>query len=224
MSVALATNSIVNLGPQYTKLLKSPNMKKFLCALWGIALALTFVGCSSDDGEESRGGNGNGGNNGSNTDYIATTQVKELTLPNKYWDKISAGHYLLYEDYTRRFYLSYSGETVYLSVQMRSGGKYQTALINETVGGIKTFPNIQKLDDLNQAQKAEAKQGCYYRNASTYKNPGYYSSSSYYPDCGFIAWFVTETNEELFVRIRTTGYSLDKEGTLESISIEYQLF
>lgn len=200
-------------------------MKKFLCALCGIALALTYVGCSSDDGEENGGDGGNGGNSGSNTDYIATSQVNKLTLPNKYWDKISAGHYLIYEDYHRRYYLSYSGETVYLSVQMRLNGQYQVARIDETVGGIKTFPDIQKLEDLDQAQKAEAKQDCYYRNVSTdYINPGYYSSSSFYPDCGFIAWFVTETNEELFVRIRTTGYTLDKEGTLESISIEYQLF
>ncbi len=200
-------------------------MKKFLYALCGIALAFVFTGCSSDDGEESGGGSGNGGNSGSNTDYIATTQIKKLTLPNKYWDKLSAGHYLIYEDYNRRYYLSYSGETVYLSVQIRSDGQYRTAEINETVGGIKTFSDIQKLEDLNQTQKADAKQDCYYRNVSThYKDPGYYSSSKFYPGCGFIAWFVTETNEELFVRIRTTGYTLDKGGTLESISIEYQLY
>lgn len=194
-------------------------MKKILFAIYCMACALALSGCSSDDDS----GNEPGQNPGNNTDYIATTNVKRLKFTNS---SENSQYYLIYEDYNRRYALQMSFGDIRLYSYIRKDGSYTNdTTIDKSIGGIKMFLNIANLQELTETDKVAAKQGCRYHNYTQSATVlDHYSYTDFTPGCGYIAWFVTETGEELFVRIRTTGYTLASDGSLESVSIEYQLF
>lgn len=48
--------------------------------------------------------------------------------------------------------------------------------------------------------------------------------STVQPNHGYAAFFTTEENEVKYLRIFIEGYTLDHSGTLESITIQYQLY
>lgn len=51
-----------------------------------------------------------------------------------------------------------------------------------------------------------------------------YKYSTVQPNHGYAAFFTTEENEVKYLRIFIEGYTLDHSGTLESITIQYQLY
>lgn len=233
MSVALATNSIVNLGPQYTKLLKSPNMKKFLCALWGIALALTYVGCSSDDREE------NGGDGGS-TDYIVTKDLKQRTFANdvtahnqfndnthRYYHLTLEGN-IIYEDFNVRYRLAGEAGEFRLKYYQRENGKFNT--LNNSISekaGIIEVPDISSIEEISESYKNK---NDILANSSVHSWKAFLSGSysmayaAFQPGCGYVIMLTTGPGEEIYIRMRATNYTLDDESALETVTLEYQLF
>lgn len=196
-------------------------MKKFLFALCSFALALSFAACSSDDGEENGGNSENGGNNGNSKDYIATTQKKTIKI-----DVNSGSLYTIYEDYFYRHKLQAHNGDILLKTYFRSDNSYVNNInMNKEVGGIGAFEHIDDLQDLTLDLVPEAKSKSFYHNyIYSESNQYHYAYADFSPGCGFIVWFTTENDEELYVRMRSTGYTLDNEGTLKSITLEYQLF
>lgn len=192
--------------------------------------ALFSAACSSSDDE---GGDTPGGTNppgGGNTGYIATNAVKTLKMVSggRYAFDIIDKMYLIYEDYTYRYYLGCAGGSVRLYPYERSNGEYVTAHVyydkdyNSIAYGIKAFPKVSNLQMLTDRQKTEAMEGC--RHMQTNFEYIWASYATFAPGCGFVAWFKTETEEARYVRIRSTNYTLDEAGSLASVSIEYQLF
>ena len=192
-------------------------MKKILFAICCMACALALSECSSDDDNGNDPGLGKDPEN--STDYIATKDVKNITMPTE------AGSILIYEDYARRYILSFDPPTIRLLPYKRIYADYTNEKIENREVGIYKFDNVANLKNLNDEDKAEAKQNCHnYYNGELPNDRRRFTYTNFSPNCGFITWFTTETSEELFVRIRTTGYTLDSKGSLESVSIEYQLF
>ncbi len=195
-------------------------MKKLLFALSSVLLALTSAGCSSDDGENGQNNNGNGGNSGSNTNYIATYGIKTIKL-SSYTNR---NEYIIYEDYARRYSISFSEARMLLLPYERVQGSFKTLDANKNTCGISTFNGISSLEDLNEDSKAETRQNSLYYSGSQPYDRRKYSYTDFTPGCGFVAWFKTETGEDVYVRMYSADYTLDTESTLESVTIEYQLF
>ena len=132
-------------------------MKKFLCALCGIALALTYVGCSSDDGEE------NGGDGGS-TDYIVTKDLKQRTFANDvtayngaFSDSEASYLYrqqqegnIIYEDFNVRYRLAAEAGEFRLKYYQRISGVFGFRSISEKAG-IVQMPNIPSIKDISES-------------------------------------------------------------------------
>ncbi len=187
--------------------------------------ALLSAACSSsdDDGGDTPGGNSSAGNQ---TDCIAASAVKTLKIASgTSYDNIGK-MYLIYEDYTYRYYLGCFRGSVILWPYPRVDGHYMNGHVQDhgkKVYGIKPFSNVGSLQILTDGQKTEATEGCRYENYE-YAPYYHYSYATFAPGCGFIAWFKTETENARYVRIRSTNYTLDDTSSLSSISIEYQLF
>jgi len=201
---------------QLSKFVKKMKKSFFtLCCTTLFALFSAACSSSDDDGGDTPTGGSSGGNK---TDCIATNKVKTLKL-------VRDNKYLIYEDYTYRYYLDYDNGSVLLSSFWRISGEYINTHVYDDnrnkAYGIKAFSDIANLQMLTDGQKTEAMKGCWYQE----RYIGYlYSYAEFAPGCGFIAWFKTETEDARYVRIRSTDYTLDKEGALSSVSIEYQLF
>lgn len=196
-------------------------MKKFLYTLCSIALAFSFAACSSDDGDESGGGNGNEGNNGNSKDYIISSRIKTIKL-SSYSNRTE---YIIYEDYARRYAISFSESVMYLLPYERIYGSFSALSADKSTCSILTFHDITSLTDLDEDSKAEARQKCnnYYNGSQPYDRRNY-AYADFAPGCGFVIWFMTETGEDVYIRMRSTGYTLDAESTLETVTFECQLF
>ena len=201
-------------------------MKKFLCALCGIALALTYVGCSSDDGEE------NGGDGGS-TDYIVTKDLKQRTFANDvtayngaFSDSEASYLYrqqqegnIIYEDFNVRYRLAAEAGEFRLKYYQRISGVFGFRSISEKAG-IVQMPNIPSIKDISESDKKDIL-------TSSLTHTWIYLSMAYaafQPGYGYVIMLTTGTGEEISIRMRATHYTLDNEGSLETITLEYQLF
>lgn len=209
-------------------------MKKFLYALCGIALAFVFTGCSSDDGEES------GGGSGSNTDYLATKDLKQRTFANdvtaynnfqsseadRYYHQRLEGN-IIYDDFNVRYRLAGEAGEFRLKYYQREDGKFDT--LNGSISGkagIVQLPNISTIEEIGESNKNDI-----LANSSVHSWKsilGYYKYSMAYaafqPGCGYVIMLTTGTGEKIYIRMHATNYTLDDDGALDTITLEYQFF
>ena len=185
------------------------------------ASAIAFSACSDDDDDNDTGGNDSGNNTEIKGDYTATTNVKTVTLKSvsatqmegdaDYREKNCV---YIYEDFNYKYSLALSyGEIRLIPFQRMSGywqipfyyppgsGKYYRNVYIEDVG------NVNSIYDVTRKVVIER----------------YWACPAAQPKHGYAACFQTENGMQN-LRMYISNYKLDKEGSLESITVQYQLY
>lgn len=155
----------------------------------------------------------------SNTNTTATTSIKSTTLTAGLgWDE--ARTTWVHEDFSRRYGLTlYEGNILVLSQQRKSGQWSFT--INSSIGsGIVDVKEVGKIGDITL--KSSIENGEFIK--MKYSNAYLGMALPFYPNHGYATCFVTGDGETKYMRIFAKGYTLDKQGALATITLQYQLY
>lgn len=190
--------------------MKGRNFLKIAILMLGMTMS---TACSNDDnigGEETPPT--------SNTNTTATTAIKSTTITaGADWNE--ARTTWVHEDFSRRYSLIlYEGNILVLS-QQRQSGQWAFARRGYSVGsGIVDVKEVGKIDDITL--KSSIGNG-YFTNSYGF-NMG--SARPFYPNHGYATCFMTGDGETKYMRIFAKGYTLDKQGALATITLQYQLY
>lgn len=191
--------------------MKGRNFLKIAILMLGMTMS---TACSNDD-------NIGGGETPptSNTNTTATTSIKSTTLTaNAGLDE--ARTIWVHEDFSRRYGLTlYEGNILVLSQQRRSGQWAFAGRYEGTGSGIVDIKEVDKIGDITL--KSSINDGnlitdIYFINFGM--------ALPFYPNHGYATCFVTGDDETKFMRIFAKGYTLDKQGALATITLQYQLY
>lgn len=155
----------------------------------------------------------------SNTNTTATTSIKSTTLTAGVG--LIEGTTWVHEDFSRRYGLTlYEGNILVLSQQRKSGqwaferNDYQNA-----GSGIVDVKEVGKIGDITL--KSSIGNGHYTFSIYSYCLG---MNLPFYPNHGYATCFVTGDGETKYMRIFAKGYTLDKQGALATITLQYQLY
>ena len=192
--------------------MKGRNFLKIAILMLGMTMS---TACSNDDnigGEETPPT--------SNTNTTATTSIKSTTLTaDAGWNE--ARTTWVHEDFSRRYGLIlYEGNILVLS-QQRKSGQWAFAKAGYSAGsGIVDVKEVGKIGDItlkSSINNGDPTNDYYYYNRIGMALP-------FYPNHGYATCFVTGDDETKFMRIFAKGYTLDKQGALATITLQYQLY
>lgn len=191
--------------------MKGRNFLKIAILMLGMTMS---TACSNDDnigGEETPPT--------SNTNTTATTSIKSTTLTAGVG--LIEGTTWVHEDFSRRYGLTlYEGNILVLSQQRKSGqwaferNDYQNA-----GSGIVDVKEVGKIG--NVTLKSSIGNGHYTFSIYSYCLG---MNLPFYPNHGYATCFVTGDGETKYMRIFAKGYTLDKQGALATITLQYQLY
>lgn len=190
--------------------MKGRNFLKIAILMLGMTMS---TACSNDDnigGEETPPT--------SNTNTTATTAIKSTTLTaGAGWNE--ARTTWVHEDFSRRYGLIlYEGNILVLS-QQRKSGQWAFSRSGYSAGsGIVDVKEVGKIGDITL--KSSINNGDY--TNSYYDNLG--MALPFCPNHGYATCFVTGDGETKYMRIFAKGYTLDKQGALATITLQYQLY
>lgn len=195
-------------------------MKKiFFVFSFLLLLAGLFVNCSSDDDE----GNGEPtiDNTETKSDYTATNKVKTVTI--KSYNGYVRNDITIYEDFNRKYSLTYCTGHLYLFPYERINGNWilrvdyhygtpDNNLIRSNNIVIKDMGKVNGISAIVEKPKASGTDGGY----------------AVYPDLqpyhGYAMSFKTEDDEVKYLRVYFSKYTTDEDGQISSITIQYQLY
>lgn len=190
--------------------MKGRNFLKIAILMLGMTMS---TACSNDD-------NIGGGETPptSNTNTTATTSIKSTTLTaGLSWDV--ARTTWVHEDFSRRYGLTlYDGNILVLS-QQRKNGQWSLADRYASPGsGIVDVKEVGKIGDITLKSSID------YGNNLTEYTATLGRALPFYPNHGYATCFVTGDGEIKYMRIFAKGYTLDKQGALATITLQYQLY
>lgn len=202
-------------------------MKKYLSfavfALLTMAMTFSLSACGDDDEDGGKSktnassgsdyDNTNANNNGT---YLATYDIKTITCIDGYPYRSYKGEFsytvakkcfhLLYEDYNYAYFLSLCNGDISVMQFTRSGagwGSGNVYGISYSVGNVGGLGGIQKPITWQGSLGA---------------------TRTFQPNCGYLALMTKFDNTSLYLRYFTTGYTLDSNGNLKTVTLQYQLF
>lgn len=191
--------------------MKGRNFLKIAILMLGMTMS---TACSNDD-------NIGGGETPptSNTNTTATTSIKSTTLTAGVG--LIEGTTWVHEDFSRRYGLTlYEGNILVLSQQRKSGQwAFERTVYQNAGSGIVDVKEVGKIGDITL--KSSIGNGHY-----TFSNYSYCLGMNlpFYPNHGYATCFVTGDGETKYMRIFAKGYTLDKQGALATITLQYQLY
>lgn len=191
--------------------MKGRNFLKIAILMLGMTMS---TACSNDD-------NIGGGETPptSNTNTTATTSIKSTTLTAGVG--LIEGTTWVHEDFSRRYGLTlYDGNILVLS-QQRKNGQWSLAGRYASPGsGIVDVKEVGKIGDITLKSSID-----YGNNLTDYYNTATLGRAlPFYPNHGYATCFVTGDDETEYMRIFAKGYTLDKQGALATITLQYQLY
>lgn len=191
--------------------MKGRNFLKIAILMLGMTMS---TACSNDD-------NIGGGETPptSNTNTTATTSIKSTTLTaGLSWDV--ARTTWVHEDFSRRYGLTlYDGNILVLS-QQRKNGQWSLADRYASPGsGIVDVKEVGKIGDITLKSSID-----YGNNLTEYYTATLGRALPFYPNHGYATCFVTGDGKTKYMRIFAKGYTLDKQGALATITLQYQLY
>ena len=173
--------------------------------------AIAFAACGDDDNDETTGDNNenNGGNTEIKNDYTATTNVKTVTLKECY-GSANFGNVTVYEDFNYKYNLElYSGDMGLIPYK-RENGTWRLQYYYEY--GYHNI-NIKDLGKLNSISYVNEKLEIEGRSSLPAAQPGH----------GYATCFLTDDGTK-HLRLYISDYKLDNKGSLENITVQYQLY
>lgn len=191
--------------------MKGRNFLKIAILMLGITMS---TACSNDD-------NVGGGETPptNNTNTTATTSIKSTTLTaGAGWNE--ARTTWVHEDFSRRYGLIlYEGNILVLGQQRKSGQWSLADRYASTGSGIVDIKEVDKIGDITL--KSSINDGNHITDYYTF-NLG--MALPFYPNHGYATCFVTGDGETKYMRIFAKGYTLDKQGALATITLQYQQY
>lgn len=173
-----------------------------------------LISCGNDDDDSAIGGDTGGENTEIKTDYTATKQVKTVELKKEIYPKIEA--ISIYVDFNRRYDLAYTSGKLCLLPYKRYNGywdrRYNNSYKYEHSGPPVTTSDIGKvsgLSDITDYYPADSYGACY---------------SMIQPSHGYSMSFKTEDDEIKYLRVYCSKIKLDENGSIKSVTIQYQLY
>ena len=197
--------------------IKIMKIKNLLFLVPMLIMSLCLFSCGDDDDEDVNNG-GSGDNTEIKGDYTATTSVKTATLISSevYGNPVTGIR--IYEDFNNLYTLVLSGGNICFAHYPRYNGDWNNKYAIKGKNGIKDIGKVTSLQDVEIKNKEK-------ENDNYYKD--YYGGHCYsqvQPSHGYAAYFTTENDEIKYMRIFVKDYKLDDEGSLASITIQYQLY
>ncbi len=191
--------------------MKGRNFLKIAILMLGMTMS---TACSNDDnigGEETPPT--------SNTNTTATTAIKSTTLTAGLgWDE--ARTTWVHEDFSRRYGLIlYEGNILVLS-QQRKSGQWAFTISGSIGSGIVDVKEVGKIGDITLKSSIENGEFIKIKYSNAYLG----MALPFYPNHGYATCFVTGDDETKYMRIFAKGYTLDKQGALATITLQYQLY
>lgn len=154
----------------------------------------------------------------SNTNTTATTSIKSTTLTAGVG--LIEGTTWVHEDFSRRYGLTlYEGNILVLS-QQRKSGQWSFTISGSIGSGIVDVKEVGKIGDITL--KSSIENGEFIK--MKYSNAYLGMALPFYPNHGYATCFVTGDGETKYMRIFAKGYTLDKQGALATITLQYQLY
>lgn len=172
-----------------------------------------LISCGDDDDDSAIGGDAGGENTEIKTDYTATKQVKTVELKEifPYKEAIS-----IYVDFNRRYDLAYTQGTLFLLPYGRYGGSWNRTYDDfyRCYGSDPTVTTsdvgkVSGLSDITDYYPADRDRVCY---------------SIIQPSHGYSMSFKTEDDEIKHLRVYCSKIKLDENGSIKSVTIQYQLY
>lgn len=195
--------------------------QKTFFSIFIIMMSICLFSCSKNEGS-------NGGGNGDGTEvkngYTATADIKTVTLatqPNRE-DVNGENEIIIYEDYNNRYSLLLAYGKICLRPEYRENGYFRHWYdYKGEKSGIHDLGKVSSLQDIMTKEKTN--DGIFDSN-SEYISANYCQHSTVQPNHGYSAYFTTENDELMFVRIYIKDYTLNTDSDLTSITIQYQLY
>lgn len=168
-----------------------------------------LISCGNDDDDSAIGGDTGGENTEIKTDYTATKQVKTVELTKK--NTIS-----IYVDFNRSYYLSYIDGKLCLLPYERYNG-YWNHRYNKDYFHYNDHPTVTTSDvgkvsglsDITGYYPADRYRACF---------------SIIQPSHGYSMSFKTENDDIKHLRVYCSKIKLDENGSIKSVTIQYQLY
>lgn len=195
--------------------------QKTFFSIFIIMMSICLFSCSKND-------DGNGGGNGDGTEvkngYTATADIKTVTLvtQSNREDVNGENEIIIYEDYNNRYSLLLAYGKICLRPEYRENGHFRYRNdYNGEKSGIHDSGKVSSLQDIMTKEKTNDGWTAY---SSQYLGANYCQHSTVQPNHGYSAYFTTENDELMFVRIYIKDYTLNTDSDLTSITIQYQLY
>lgn len=204
------------------------NIKNYWMMLAIALVSICAVSCGRDNDDDMLQKDDNNGNTTEViTDYLATTSVKNLkmisnTINSPYTSSGDGETYKYYQDYNHYYviYLSY-GE-ISIIHYVRKGGNWSGTNDNVPLDecGIIDTGEVTAISDI---LSKNVYGGENVKKTNVRPSLRWYSAE-FQPRHGYVVMFTTEAGEKKYMRVFAKDYSLDNNGVLKSVTIQYQLF
>lgn len=201
-------------------------MKKYLF-IFLMLLPLAIASCGGDDKDEPNNGENNGSNNSESTEYLASSQVKTLTIE-------LGKEYMIFKDFYYKHKICLN--TARLEINTYHGGGNGWTLYNGTnyvgiwVGpsGITLLGEMSGINEITNYKivYGDYGQGAYtahFFNSETKRDCPFYAQ--FKPNYGYEVAFMTGAEKNIqHMKLYPTSYKLNSNDQLVSVTIQYQLF
>lgn len=195
--------------------IKAMKLANIIYPVFSIMFSLCLFSCNNDDDDY----NGGGGNSENRNDYTVTESVKSAKLEDK---SILEESIIIYDDFNCRYSLLLYNGHICMSPQHRyNGGLVSNYDPNGTESGIHDTGKVNNLQSVTGKEKVNDK---LLENNIDSRYKKIYQCSVVQPGHGYSAYFTTGEGEMKFVRIYIKDYTLNQSGSLNSITIQYQLY
>lgn len=155
------------------------------------------------------------------SDWTATTEVKTKTV------EMDALPHIIYQDFTFRYDFAFTSGPI-LAPCKRSGNEFSKKEWYSAVfsveskyekAGVVSLGPVNGLSSITSKDTNVQGQKCHWGD-------GYlsYYGENFVPHSGYYMYYLKESGDLAFVRLYVSDYTLDSEGTVTSVTIQYQLY